>query len=555
MTNTRWHEKVELLISKVSRAAYQGIIVAVTGIIIATLAVCFYQRGEISIVGIIYAQQTSVALWVLDLFPLLFGFWGQYASALVGGQIQAPGSGTEDLEQKLVYATHHDVKADLQSPALFYESIGQGLLSAKQHHRLLSLLLFEITNFKEVSATLGRTSVDLLISHFCKRLQELDLRAGCVAKMDEGSFSVFIADAVDKNEMVLFAKQIQKVFEPAFAIEQLSFSTHAEIGIVPLSEQRLSFSAQFKMGIVHSSEQGEDVHSLMQKAGIALHMAIISDAGYAVYKPSFDQHSPRHLQLTGELRHAIARKELKLIYQPQVSIQAGVLLGAEALIRWHHPKYGVIFPDELMPLAECADMSKALMLWMLKEAFQHCAQWRKQGKDLTIAVNLSVKQLHDPALADLIADVAVSTGIQPAWIILEITEDAIMTDPELAVEIIERLTKKGYRFAIDGFGAGCCALTYLKKMPLSELKIEPAYVRDILTSENDDALVNAMINMAHDLGFQVSAAGVESEGILRKLRSYGCDIAQGHYVSQPFSMTDFEQWMKKSRWQVNGLAL
>jgi dephospho-CoA kinase len=171
------------------------------------------------------------------------------------------------------------------------------------------------------------------------------------------------------------------------------------------------------------------------------------------------------------------------------------------------------------------------------------------------AGGLMVPLKVDYLIADLIADVAVSTGIQPAWIILEITEDAIMTDPELAVEIIERLTKKGYRFAIDGFGAGCCALTYLKKMPLSELKIEPAYVRDILTSENDDALVNAMINMAHDLGFQVSAAGVESEGILRKLRSYGCDIAQGHYVSQPFSMTDFEQWMKKSRWQVNGLAL
>ena len=308
------------------------------------------------------------------------------------------------------------------------------------------------------------------------------------------------------------------------------------------------------IGIVHFPVHGEDVDSLVQKAGVALFMASNSNVGYAVYEPSFDQHSPRRLTLMNELRHAIERGELELYYQPKVSIQTDVLYGAEALVRWNHPKHGLISPDEFIPMAERTRLIKSLTLWVLKEAFKHCADWHNQGKELTISVNLSAKDLHDPDLPDLIAGVAVSTGIKPEWIILEITEGSVMTDPELSLDILERLNKMGYQLSIDDFGTGYSSLSYLKKMPLNELKIDRSFVQDILVSENDGVIVNATVNLAHNLGFHVTAEGVETEEIMEKLKTYGCDIAQGYYLSKPFSVSDFNKWMETSKWQLTSLS-
>lgn len=195
-------------------------------------------------------------------------------------------------------------------------------------------------------------------------------------------------------------------------------------------------------------------------------------------------------------------------------------------------------------------MIKPLTLWVLKEAFQHCADWHKQGKELVVSVNLSAKDLHDPELPDLISGVAISTGVKPEWIILEITEGSIITHPDLTLDILERLNSMGYKLSIDDYGTGYSSLAYLKKMPLTELKIDRSFVQDILVSENDDVIVNATINLAHNLGFKVTAEGVESAEIMVKLKSYGCDIAQGYYLSKPISVSDLNQWMESSQWSL-----
>lgn len=532
-------DNVKLLKSEVSRTAYQGVAIAISSIIIATCLVSYYHFGEVSINGIVKAQKQNFILWVMDTIPFIFGFWGQYSSsiiayqagALIFDQTQELRSRADDLEKKANYVTTHDVLTDMPLRSLFYDRVEQSILSANTQNRLLSILLVEIANFKEVYDTLGRTSGDQIIKQVSTRLQGVVLGVDCVARIDGNIFSILITDPSDENEIVLLAEHIHKALEPAFVVERLSFAAHANIGIV------------------HYPEHGEDVDSLVQKAGVALHMARTSNNGYAVYEPSFDQHSPRRLTLMSELRHAIDRNELELYYQAKIAIQTDTLYGAEALIRWHHPKHGVIPPDEFIPMAERSRMIKLLTLWVLKEAFQQCAEWRKQGKDLTISVNLSAKDLHDPELPDLIAGVAVSTGVDPRWIILEITESSIMTDPELTLEIIERLNKMGYQLSIDDFGTGYSSLAYLKKMPLSELKIDRSFVQDILTSENDDVIVNATVNLAHNLGFHVTAEGVESSEILVKLKGYGCDIAQGYYISRPVTVANFEQWMKTSQWQ------
>jgi EAL domain-containing protein (putative c-di-GMP-specific phosphodiesterase class I) len=264
-----------------------------------------------------------------------------------------------------------------------------------------------------------------------------------------------------------------------------------------------------------------------------------------VYTPSYDDHSPRRLTLMSELRHALDKDQLNVYYQPKVHIRTGKLYGAEALSRWKHPRHGFISPDEFIPMAERTRMVKHLTVWALKQTFSQCAAWHAHGLDLTVSVNLSAKDLHDPELPDIIAGIAASTGIKPAWMMLEITESSIMTDPERSMDIIQRLHEMGYKLSIDDFGTGYSSLAYLKKMPLTELKIDKSFVSEMLESESDKVIVKATINLAHNLGLQVTAEGVESQAIVDLLAGFDCDIAQGYYFSEPLALLDFEEWMRR----------
>jgi len=540
IANNLLSDNARLLKSEVSKAAYQGVAIAIGTIIIATLSVCWYQNGEISSAGIMHAQQTNFALWVLDCIPFLFGFWGQYSSSVVAYQASALifdqtlelRNRAEDLEKQANYTATHDDVTDLPNRSLFYDRVGRAILSANNKNELLAILLIEIANFNEVYDTLGRSSSDQILKQVSSRLQGVVLGVDSVARIDGNIFSILLTELTDTMEVELLAKHIQKALEPAFIIERLTFAVHANIGIVIFPEH------------------GEDVDTLVQKAGVSLYVASKSNEGYASYKPSFDEHSPRRLTLMSELRHAIDRNELELYYQPKVSIQTGLLYGVEALVRWHHPSHGFISPDEFIPMAERTRMIKPLTLWVLKEAFKQCSKWRSQGKALIVSVNLSAKDLHDPELPDLIAGVAASTAVNPDWIVLEITEGSVMTDPDATLSILRRLDDMGYQLSIDDFGTGYSSLAYLKEMPLAELKIDRSFVQDIMISENDDVIVNATINLAHNLGLHVTAEGVETEEVFDKLKDYGCDIAQGFLLSKPIAVKDFNDWMDEGRWPL-----
>ncbi len=532
-------ENVRILKTEVSKTAYQGVLIAIGSIIIATCMVSFYETGEVSLQGIVNAQKTNFALWILDSIPFVFSIWGQYASSIIANQAgvmvfdqtQELRNKTENLEKQTRYVITHDPLTDLPNRALFYDRVERAIFSANNQNRLLSILLIEIENFKEVCDTLGRNSSDIILKQISTRLQGVSSERDGVAKIDGNVFGILLADISDFAETEQMAQYIQKTMELPFVVDRLKFAVHSNIGIVRFPEH------------------GEDVDTLVQRAGVALDMARMSNKGYALYEPSFDKHSPRRLTLMSELRHAIERGELELFYQAKASIDNGMLYGAEALVRWRHPIHGFISPDDFIPMAERTRMIKQLTRWVLKEAFRHCADWHKQGIDLKISVNLSAKDLHDPELPDLIAGIAAAAGIKPEWIMLEITESSVMNDPESALEIIERLHGMGYQFSIDDYGTGYSSLAYLKKMPLTELKIDKSFVKDILISDNDAVIVRATINLAHNLGLQVTAEGVENQEIMDRLKDYGCDIAQGYFMSNPLSVVDFDRWMRDSQWR------
>jgi diguanylate cyclase len=532
-------DNVRVLKSQVTKTAYQGVAIAVVSIVIASAAVSYYLTGHISLDGFARAQTENYALWILDGIPFVFGFWGQYSSSIIAyqagamifDQTQELRSRAETLEKQASYTATHDGPTDLPNRALFYDRVEQAILSANSQNKMLAILLVEVANFKEIYDTLGRNSSDLILKQVATRLQNVVVSRDSVGRIDGNIFSVLLLDTVDESDAVNLAKNIQSALDPAFMVERLHVAVHSNVGIV-----------NFPM-------HGEDVDTLVQKAGVALFMAAKSHEGYGIYAPSFDDHSPRRLTLMSELRQAIDKNQLHVYYQPKVSIRTGVLYGAEALVRWEHPKHGFIAPDEFIPMAERTRMIKHLTTWVLKEAFLHCADWHRRGVELTISVNLSARDLHDPELPDVIAGVAASTAIKPSWVILEITESSIMSDPERTLEIIQRLHVMGYRFSIDDFGTGYSSLAYLKKLPLTELKIDKSFVCDLLNSENDAVIVNATINLAHNLALQVTAEGVESLEILDRLKAYGCDIAQGYYMSKPLSFVEFNQWMEQAEWQ------
>ncbi|OAI11743.1 diguanylate cyclase [Methylomonas lenta] len=527
-------DNVKVLKSQVSKTAYQGVAIAMASIIVATLGVCFYQTSGISLEGLAKAQSENYGLWMLDSIPFIFGFWGQYSSsiiayqagAMVFDQTQELRSRAEIMEKQANYSATHDIATDLPNRALFYDRVEQAILSANNQNKMLSILLVEFANFKEVYDTLGRNSSDLILKQIATRLQNVVLGTDSVARIDGNIFSLLVPATDKENAGLLLAKNVQLALDPSFKVERLNLAIHNNIGIV------------------NFPEHGEDVDTLVQKAGVALFMAAKSHEGYEVYTPSFDDHSPRRLTLMSELRQAIEREQLHLYYQPKISLKSGQLYGAEALVRWHHPRHGFISPDEFIPMAERTRVIKHLTLWALKKTFRQCADWHNQGLSLIVSVNLSTRDLHDPELPDIIAGIAASTGINPGWMMLEITESSIMTDPERSLDIIQRLHEMGYQLSIDDFGTGYSSLAYLKKMPLTELKIDKSFVSDVLQSENDAVIVKATINLAHNLGLKVTAEGVESKQIFDLLNSYDCDIAQGYFFSKPISIDAFNLWMQ-----------
>ncbi|PHS68734.1 MAG: GGDEF-domain containing protein [Methylophaga sp.] len=529
---------VSALKGQASKTAYLGAIIAVTSIIVATLSVCYFASGSISLEGIVAAQKTNFGLWILDALPFIFTFWGQYAGSIIAYQAGAMildqtnelRSKTATLEKQAIYSSTHDALTDLPNRSLFYDRVEQAILSANNQQRTLSVLLFEVENYKEIYSALGRNNSDLVLKQISSRLQGAVKSFENIARLEGGTFSLLIDD--EQEDVLQVSNSIQESMQAAFIVERQPVAIHTCTGIVKFPEH------------------GEDVDTLVQRAGIALYIARNNKEGSAVYDPSFDKHSPQRLTLMSELRHAISRDEFALFYQAKVSLETNAVYGVEALIRWLHPKHGLISPDDFIPMAERTRTIQQVTRWVLRQAFIDCAKWHKTGMNLKVSVNLSTKDLHDPELPDFIGGIQASTQVKPEWIILEITEGSIMTDPEQAMEIIQRLHDRGYQFSIDDYGTGYSSLAYLKKLPLAELKIDRSFVKDIVHSQNDAVIVNATIHLAQNLGLKIVAEGVENTEVMEKLRDYGCDIVQGFYINKPQPIEEFNTWLKNSQWHT-----
>jgi EAL domain-containing protein (putative c-di-GMP-specific phosphodiesterase class I) len=271
-------------------------------------------------------------------------------------------------------------------------------------------------------------------------------------------------------------------------------------------------------------------------------------SGYVVYDPAAEQQAPNRLALLGDLRRAIdADDQIVVHYQPKVGLDGGRLVGVEALVRWQHPQLGRLAPDAFIPMAETTALIIGLTGKVLDIAVRQARQWSRAGLRIPVAVNLSTRCLHDPALADRVLELLDRHGVPPALLELEITESMVMVDPDRALQVLRRLHEAGIRISVDDFGTGHSSMAYLKELPVDELKIDRSFVLEMTRDGGDAVLVQSAIALGHNLGLSVVAEGVETPEVLAALDALGCDVAQGFHLGRPMPAEEFEAWLAESQ--------
>jgi len=534
----RFNAKV--LKSKVTIYAVYGITISLFAIVLATIISGYVLYGNVSFDSFIQAQKSNVVLWFLDVMPFFFAFWGQYVStimsyeagALVADQTSEIRTQTAALETKAMHDATHDSVTDLPNRVLFCDRVTQAISLSRREKKKIAIILLDLDRFKEINDTLGHLNGDRLLKLVAMRLESVLRESDTLARFGGDEFAILLTGITDDEVVSLVARKIQRSLTSPFILDELTLDVQASAGIVIFPEH------------------GEDSDTLIQRADVAMYVAKQGNKGSVIYKKELDQHSPHRLTLMGELRQAIENDDLLLHFQPQIRASSNKPIGVEVLVRWQHSIHGLMPPDDFIGLAERTGLIKPLTRWVLKHALQKGALWHSSGLKVNLAVNLSAKNLLDPDFPEMLTGVILSTEFPKDYLLLEITETAIMADPELALDVLNRIADMGVRISIDDFGTGYSSLSYLKKLPVSELKIDKSFVKDMMSNKNDAAIVKATIDLAHNLDLEVVAEGVEDKATMEKLHSLSCDIYQGYYFSRPVPSKEIQAWF-----QTNQLAI
>jgi len=434
-------------------------------------------------------------------------------------------------EEQLLYQSRHDALTDLPNRILLMERLEEAIKVPRQAGQRVALLIIDLDHFKDINDTFGHQHGDLLLQQVAERLLHVAGPQATVARLGGDEFALLLP-ATDKARTQQMVESLFTALDAAFTLR--GYSLHVEASV----------------GIALYPEHGLDALTLLRRADMALYMAKRAHESYAFYDATYDQYSPRRLALTGALRNAIASNELLLYYQPEADALTGFVQGVEALLRWQHPIYGFLSPDQFIPLAEQTGLITPLSAWVLETALRQCREWLRSGLELRVSVNLSMWNLRDECLPDTIAALLQTYCIPPRLLCLELTESAVMVDTERTLAVLSRITALGVRISVDDFGTGYSSLFYLKRLPVNELKIDRTFVQHMRDVEADAAIVRSTIELAHSLGLHVVAEGVEDIATWQQLRALGCDTIQGYYLSRPLPPHDFERWLRETKLEV-----
>jgi diguanylate cyclase (GGDEF)-like protein len=419
----------------------------------------------------------------------------------------------------------HDALTGLPNRTLFHDRIGQALRLARRERAIGAVLLIDLNRFKEVNDTLGHAKGDQLLKEIGTRFSGTLRESDTIARLGGDEFGVLLPGVGTGAGAVAAAEKLRAALDPDLFIDGLPVHVDASIGIALYPQH------------------GDDVDSLLQHADVAMYEAKRTHSGHEIYSVEHDPYNPVRLAMVGQLRKALEDGQVILHYQPKVDLETGAVVGAEALVRWQHPERGLIPPADFVPMAERTGLIKPLSRYVLDRALAQCREWRGDGLDLKVSVNLSARNLLDPTLPDDVSKLLAKWGIPEHLLELEITESTIMIDPQRAMEVLGRLNDMGIGLSIDDFGTGYSSLVYLKELPVHELKIDRTFVARMASNRGDAFIVRSTIDLAHNLRLKVVAEGVEDEDTLKELAELGCNIAQGFHLSRPLPPDEFASWM------------
>jgi diguanylate cyclase len=412
---------------------------------------------------------------------------------------------------------------------LLYDRTDQAMRQADRDLVPAALALIDLDRFKEVNDTLGHHYGDQLLLQVGQRLQATLRKVDTVARLGGDEFAILLPRIETRDGAMTVARKLQASLEEPFVLEGLTVDVEASVGVAIYPDH------------------GTDPEELPQRADIAMYTAKETHAGFVLFDPRQDQHSPRRLALLGELRRALEQRQLLLHYQPKVDAHSGQLLGVEALVRWQHPEHGLVPPDEFIPLAERTGLIGPLTHYVLDEALRQGRQWSDAGHKLSVSVNVSARRLLDLQFPDEVAALLERHQLPAEQLVIELTESTIMADPVHALDILTRLNTMGVQLSIDDFGTGYSSMAYLKHLPVHELKVDRSFVSQMLQSSSDAVIVHSTIDLGRNLGLRVVAEGVENALTLQQLGLLGCHAVQGYHISRPIAPDDLTSWLEGDR--------
>jgi diguanylate cyclase (GGDEF)-like protein len=436
-----------------------------------------------------------------------------------------------ERERAIRHLAYHDTLTELPNRNQFRVTVRDAIDTIKLDRHLV-VLIMDLDDFKDINDTLGHMAGDQLLREVAGRLEAVCRPEDRIARLGGDEFAVMIGEA-ERREIIPLTMHYRDALAMPFEIEGITLHVNCTVGIAVYPEN------------------GENADTLLQRADVAMYVGKENHLPFCLYNAREDRHNLLRLTLMSELKSAIERDELTLYYQPKLELSTSRVTAVECLVRWIHPRHGFVSPDDFIPLAEQTGNVSHLTTWVLETALAQRARWQARGLHLKVAVNVSAVDLQDTQFLARLDAALQRHGQAPGVLALEITESAIMRNPEQAVQQLRQLNEMGVKISIDDFGTGYSSMAQLKHLPVHELKIDKSFVLDIAENPDDAIIVRSTVELGHNMGLEVVAEGVESKRVLEILQSYGCDWVQGYHLSKPLPAAEFEAWLHDSPYHRN----
>lgn len=518
-----------ILKSHVSKFALLGLFISLLAIIIATIAVAYQMTGKINIDSIILAQKSNVALWILNLSPILFMFWGQSissvmsytAGAMVMDQTNELRMQTSEMESKVRHDATHDKLTGLPNRQYFSELLNEAITNQRSDKGTLAIIAININNFKDLNSGFGNYNADRLLKQFAQRIVN-SLPESCVLSRFGGDEFAILCPAMSKENCLDLVIKILRSVKINFALDDVFIEIAATAGVA------------------YCPDHGQDPDTLIQRANLGIYHAKQMGKDMMVYDHTMDMGSPNKLILMSELKKAIDSEQILIFFQPKVDLATGMIKGCESLIRWEHPTFGMMSADKFIPIAEKTGLIKPLSLCVMKKVIHHASEWHKKGLNLEVSLNLSAMDIIDVDLPPILEAMLTSQQLPPSKLKLELIESASLTDHSRALEVINKLADLGIKISVDDFGTGFAPFVYLTNLPIHEIKIDKSFIMNMDEDKKKRSVVHAMITLANALNLTVVAEGVEKSSHVKALAELGCHLGQGYYFSEAIPPEAFQ---------------